>query len=859
MDPIHKSQQPEDRKSQVPSHPQSSGLSDEQQGRLGNRALLEHFSGDLKFACRQLYCNPGFSVIAIVTLALGIGAVLAVFQTADKAMLQPLPYPDADRIVMLWGHDRSTPSQRALMSAGEMDAFGHSKVFTAAAGIDLKQLSYALTGAGKPRQIAAVSVTPGFFQILGVSPMLGEGFKADATGKGNNAIISHHLWSEYFGGDAGIIGKTLNLDGRSYTITGVMPADFSFPIRYQDENIEAWMLESMDPLLNNPVFRHAGTMLAFARMPNGTSLFAEQQQLNSIHDQLRAQFPAMSQSRQVGIYPLSDELAGPHRTELLLLMGAVSILFLITCANVGNLLIARGNARSQELAMRVALGAGRAALVRQLLTENVLLAILGALGSVAVGVIGARALADYVRRQPGGAGFAHLLSPPSLTGHGVSVATILVMGAVLVVTVLLVAAAPAMILSAIRGSGAIGSQGRSTTGKRSNTMRMISIVAQVSLSLFLAVGAMLLVQSFERFMRIDPGFQVEHRITYQLTLPVAAYPSAARQAQFFSNFSQKATSLPGVEAAALIGGPPLTSWVKMGRYLPDNLAVSRAADMPTAQTRSVSENYFAVMGIPILDGRTLREGSEENSPPEVVISKSMAAQYWPHDSPVGHTLKLDLGADSPPYTIVGVAGDVHQNTLEQNTGAEFYFSYRSKPDRSMGLIVKTQLESSGMGREIEGALHSVDPEQPFAHVASFDEMVHEATRPQRTRFILLSLVSGAALLLTAVGVFGLISYLVQQRTREIGIRLALGSGRGRIVVKTLKDVMLLVFAGIGAGIVIALALAHFIEHLLFQVSAFNPVVYLEAIAVLVVIALVACAVPAIRASRIDPAITLRTE
>jgi predicted permease len=800
----------------------------------------------------------------VLTLALGIGAVLAVFQTADKALFQPLPYHDADRIVMLWGHDRSAPDQRALVSAGEVQAFDQSKIFSAIAGIDLKQLSYALTGAGKPRQVAAVHVSPDFFQILGVQPLLGQGFQSATAGvtagegSDSTAIISYHLWTEHFRSDPAVIGKPLDLDGQSYTIVGVMPAGFSFPIRYQDEDIEAWMPESLDPMLGSPVMRHFGTLLTFAKMPPGVTLSSEQHQLNAIETQLRSQFPAMNQVREVGLYALSGELAGPHRTELLLLMGAVIILFLITCSNVANLLIARGHARSQELAVRVALGAGRAALMRQLITENVLLACLGALGSIIVATLGARALSEYVRRQPGGAGFAHLLSAPALNGHGVSIGAFLVMAGVLAVTFLLAAAAPAIALSAADGLAAMGGQGRTTIGKRTHRMRTVSIVSQVSLSLFLAVGAILLVQSFERFIRIDPGFQVEHRLTYQLTLPQATYPRA-RQARFFNDFGAKVRALPGVESSALIGGLPLTSWMKMGKFLPDSMSVTRAADLPAAQTRSVSANYFSVMGIPFVGGTTFREGSEESSPAEVVISQSLARQYWPQTSAIGRTLKFDLDADSPAYTVVGVVDDVHQNTLDQNTGAEYYLSYWNGPDRSMGLIVKTPLDKTVMDREIETSLHSIDPDLPFAHVASFDELVREASRSQRTRFILLSLISGAALLLTAVGVFGLISYLVQQRTREIGIRLALGSGRGRIMFKILKDVMLLVFLGIGTGIVIALVLARFIEHLLFNVSALNPVIYLEAVILLIAVALTACAIPALRAARIEPAIALRIE
>ncbi len=828
---------------------------------LSNRGPLEHVSINFKFACRQLYRHPGFAIIAVLILSLGIGAVLAVFQTADKALFQTLPYPDADRIVMLWGHDRSTPDQRALVSAAEVQAFAQNKIFIAAAGIDLKQLSYALTGAGKPRQIAAVHVSPGFFQILGVPPLFGQSLASVAAGEGNDttAVISYHLWKEYFRSDPVVIGKPLDLDGHSYTIVAVMPASFSFPIRYQGEDIDAWMSESLDPLLGSPVMRHFGALLTFARMPPGVSLVREQEQLNSIQSQLRAQYPAMNQAREVALYSLNTELAGPHRTELFLLMGAVVILFLITCSNIGNLLIARGQARSQELAVRVALGAGRAVLIGQLLTENILLAFLGALGSIVVAAVGARALSEYVRRQPGGAGFAHLLSAPALNAHGVSFQAFLVMAGVLIVAFLFAAAAPAIALSSADGLAAIGNQGRTTIGKRTHGMRTVSIVSQVSLSLFLAVGAMLLVQSFERFSRIDPGFKVDHRLMYQLTLPMTTYSSGPLQARFFNTFAQKVSALPGVESAALIGGPPLTSWMKMGKYLPDSLSVARAADLPAAQTRSVSPNYFATMGIPFLSGQTFHEGSENNSLAEVVVSQSLATQYWPGSSAVGHTLKFDLDSDSPAYTIVGVVGDVHQNTLDQNTGAEYYFSYWNHPDRSMGLIVRTQLDETTINRETEDSLHSIDPDQPFAHVASFAELVQEAAQPQRTRFILISLISGAALLLTAIGVFGLISYLVQQRTREIGIQIALGAGRGRIVFKTMKDVMLLVLLGIGIGIVIALLLSRFIEHLLFNVSAFNPVTYLEAVILLIAVALGACAIPALRAAYIDPAIALRIE
>lgn len=816
---------------------------------------------DFRYALRRLGKSLGFSAIVILTLALGIGAVTAVFQVAEEALFHPLQYQNADRIVMLWDHEQSQSEQRLLMSATEMRELAQDKLFSAVAGIDLKQLSFALTGTGKPRQIAAAHVTHNFFNVLGVQPFLGQGFGAKAATESSEAtaIISHRLWEEDFHSDPNVLGKSIDLDGVGYTVVAVMPANFRFPIRYQDEDLEAWMPESLDPMLRIPMLRNAGTMLAFARIPSGVDLVQEQQRVNAAYARLLEQHPEMNQDRVVRLYPLNDELAGAHRTELYLLLAAVAVLLLVACTNVANLLFARGVARRQELAVRVALGAERMTLVRQLLTENILLACLGTLLSLVIAKIGARMLARYIQAQPGGTGFAHLLSAPSLANNGFSGAAFLFVAGVLTLTVVLAGLAPALMLSRADGMELVNGQGRASASKQVMRMRAILLIGQISFSMVLAVGAMLLVQSFRNFIAINPGFVVQHRLTYQLTLPTAKYPSDAVQARFFHDLMARVQALPGVELAAIIGGLPLTTWMKLGPFLPDSISVSRPADMPIAQNRSVSENYFSVMEIPVLKGRTLREGAAGNSPKELVISQSLAKLYWPNASPIGHHIKFGLDPSSPTYTIVGVVGDVHQSSLDKNTGAEYYQSYWNDPDRSMGLVVKTTLAPMIMDREVQGALHSLDPEQPFAHVASFDNLVYEASQPQRIQFTLLGMISAVALLLTAIGIFGLISYLVTQRTREIGIRLALGSGRRRVISTVLKDAAKLIAVGMGAGIVIALGLSHLIRHLLFQVSAFNPAAYVGAGALVIVFALMACILPASRAARIDPVAALRME
>ena len=816
---------------------------------------------DIRFAGRQLRRNPGFSVVVVFTLALGIGAVTAVYQVADEALFHPLPYRDANRIVMLWGNDRSKPDQRALLSANELREFSQSSIFDVIAGIDLKQLSFALTGAGKPRQISAAHVTPDFFKILGVPPLLGRSFRLNKHGESQDAtaVISHALWKEHFHADPNVLGKSINLDGVAYTVVAVMPADFHFPIRYQDEDLQAWMPETLDPMIQDPVLRNAGTMLAFAKIPPGFSLQLEQQRLDAIHAQLLAHYPDVNQARVVGLYALNGELAGAHRTELFLLLGAVTVLLLIACTNVASLLLARGTARHQEMAVRVALGAGRRTLLQQLLTENILLACLGAFCALIVALIGVRVLSVYIQAQPGGYGFAHLLSTPSLGIATFHKSAFLFMTGILTITILLAGLAPALALSRADGLDAMKGQTRTSAAKQFTRWRSALLTGQISLSLVLAVGAMLLVRSFEKLVKVDPGFEVEHRLTYQLTLPAAKYPSDSVQARFFHNFLTKVETLPGVESAALIGGLPLTTWMKQGQFVPDTMSVSRAVEMPISQSRSVSTNYFSVMGIPFLSGHTFGEGTEENRPKEVVISQSLAKQYWPDTSAIGHHLKFDLDAKSPAYTIVGIVGDVRQNTLDKSTGAEYYVSYWNDSDRSMGLVVRTTVSGNSMQRAVQGALHAIDPDQPFAHVASFNQLVQEVARPQRTRFILLSIISGIALLLAAVGIFGLISYLVTQRAREIGIRLALGSGRGRVVLIVVKDAMKFVGLGISIGIVIALGLSSLMSNLLFGISAFDAVAYVASVVLLTALALAACILPAFRAASIDPAIALRAE
>jgi putative ABC transport system permease protein len=734
----------------------------------------------------------------------------------------------------------------------------NGKSFSAVAAIDLRQLSFALIGSGPPRQIAAARITPGFFDILGASPLLGHIFSLETESNGT-AIISYQLWKDHFHSDRAVLGKRIDLDGVSYTVVAVMPESFRFPIRYQDDDLEVWMPESLDPIARNADQRTIGLFLTLAKLPTGSNIAEQQGRLNSMYARYVAQSPDIARNRVISLYALDDELAGSHRTELLLLLGAVTVLLLIACTNVASLLFARGNSRAQEMAVRVALGAGRRVLLRQLFIENILLACCGAFCAVFVAIAGVHILSVYMQAQPGGYGFSHLLSVPSLGSAGFPITAFLFMAGILTITILLAGLSPALTLSRADGLEAMKGQFRTSSGRQAVRWRAVLLTGQISLSLVLAIAGVLLIRSFERLVTTNPGFEVEHRLTYQLTLPSAKYPSGMAQARFYQTLLEKTASLPGVQSAAVIGGLPLTTWLKQGQFLPDSLSVSRTVDMPSAQNRSVSANYFEVMGIPFLSGHSFGKGTEQNPPKEIVISESLAHQYWPHDSAVGHFIRFDLIQKSPTYTIVGVVGDVHQNTLDKSTGPEYYVSYWNDPDRSMGLVLRTKVDKTSMQRTVEAALHSIDPDQPFAHVASFNDPVQDVSRPLHTRFMLFSIISGIALLLVSVGIFGLISYLVAQRTREIGIRMALGAGRWRVVLAVLEDALKLVGLGICIGGVIALSLSWVLKGLLFEVSPWDWMSYATASVVVVVLAIAACIVPAYWASRIHPSIALRTE
>jgi putative ABC transport system permease protein len=804
---------------------------------------------------RLLRKSRGFVALAVITLGLGIGAVVAVFQVVNAALLHPLPYPDAQSMVVLWGGQRSNPATRTPIPPPDAADLEKSGIFSQVVSIDLRQFSFALTGEGKPEQIGAARVSPGIFTLLGADAALGRVFSSnDPDGeRGTTAVISNYLWKERYGSDRSIVGKPITLDGTTYTIVGVMPPSFRFPIRYQNEDVEAWMSEAP---LTAPAMRGVGLMFVLARVKPGVSMPAAAQQLESFNAQLAAAFPDSHRNRMISLVPLTSELAGAHKTELLLLLAAVGIVLLIACTNVANLMLVRGSVNAKETALRVALGASRKDLILQFFSESVTLAVLGCAVGFSFAMIGTRLLVAVLQVQRGGAGVTNLLSAPALTIMNFNALVFLVAAGVLVVTVFLIGMAPALGLSRVHSLMTLQEQ-RASAGVSTVKLRSAFLIGQVALSLVLAVGAGLFARSFSSVLNVNPGFRVEHLLTYQFTLPSAKYPNDAVRARFYHRLLDNLQSLPGVESVSAIGGLPLTNWIVMNPFVPEGMAISSPADAPIGNYRAVSPDYFKTMGIRMLSGQTFSGRDDANAPKEVVINEALAYRYWPNTDAVGHHMKVGTDPASPSYTIIGVAGNVHQSALDQDSGAEFYLSYLESPARSMGIAVRTQVDPGSMLPLVQSALQSVDPDQPIAHVATMTELVQDAARPQRARFVLLGTVTTLALLIAAVGLFALMSYLVAQRSSELGIRMALGAPRTKIFWLVVGQGLRFTVIGILVGLVLAVVFASSMSALLFGISVFDPAAFAAAVVLLLLTAAVACALPAWHAARLDPTHALR--
>ncbi|MDE3137029.1 MAG: ABC transporter permease [Acidobacteriota bacterium] len=815
-------------------------------------AAIESFMQDLRHGFRMLRKAPGFTAVAILTFALGIGANTAMFSMIDAVLLHPLPYPQASQLVLAYtANQQAGIAESPLTYPDFTEIRDENRVFSAVASMGIHNLT--LTGRGEPSIVSTVVVTPQFFSVLGVQPLLGRAFlPADGPrGAAPVAILSENLWRSRFGADPKIVGSSVDLDMRAFTIVGVMPAGLRSPFVPASEQV--WI-----PLVQDPLFSSWMTvpgrhwMVTLARLKPGVTRTQAEAQMEALAARLAQKFPAQNAGWTAGIRPLESEVIGPDvRKALLVLLGAVGLLLLVACANIASLLLARATVRTREMAVRTALGAPRARLARQLLTESALLGLLGALAGIALAFACVHGM--------------HSLLPPDMP----SLRPIRVNGEVLAFALALSLAASVLFgfapaLSAVSGNlhaGLMESPGRSTTAGPRLRVRSALAAVEIAVAMVLLVGAGLLIRSFVALTSVSPGFDARQAWQAEISLPRYEYSTPDQWVAFSNQFLSRLQAEPGTKDAAF--GVPLPFFVQgdvvLGVRIVGNPPSQHGAG-PMAHYVSISPDYFRVMSIPLFAGRFFREEDSSAAPRVAIISRAFTHRYFPRENPLGRQLVFGF----PPNTqvsrrIVGVVGDVRDVSLGRAPAPMMYVPFAQEPFWGGTLVLKSPLSASSVNAAIRQAAASIDPNLPVTNFQPLQSAVGASVAQPRLRALLLGLFGALALILAAAGIFGVLSYSVSQRTNEIGIRLALGASPGSIRKMALAEGAKVGAVGLGAGALAALALARLLQNELYSVTVRDPATFVGAGVLLGAVALAACYVPARRAMRVDPAIALRHE
>ncbi|HZF67257.1 MAG TPA: ABC transporter permease [Gemmatirosa sp.] len=802
---------------------------------------------DLRFAVRSLRRRPGFTAAVLLTIALGVGATGAVFTVADAALLRPLPYADPEGLVHLWRTHVEAPEAKGDFAYPELlDVRERSRTLAAVAGYHSNRM--VLGAADRPQVLWAGKTSANFFDVLGVRPVVGRGFAAgeDAPGAGRVAMLSHGLWTRQFGADPGIVGRAVQLDGASYTVVGVLPAAFQFaPVGAAD----VWV--PFDRPADWRARRGLSWLNVLGRLRAGATPIAAGQELAALAAALGREHPAEHRDRGLRVVPLPVEVTGAVRPLLVTLLGASALVLVVALANVANLLLVRTTARGRELGVRAALGAGRGRLVRQLLTEGVLLAVAGGALGFALARVGVRVLLAAIPPERM-RGMPYLADATG--GWRLVAGTLLlsvVAGAVLGLLPALRIVRPRMAESLRAGRGL-------SDGASGGRLRDALVAAELGLTVVLLTGALLFGRSLARVFAVDPGFRAPQVTTAFVPLPRVSYASVAKRVQFFTRLEERVRALPGVESVGLTTKLPLdpgnrTSYGVVGAPEPEP---GRA---PQASFRSVSRDYFRTLGIPLLRGTVFAERRDSTAAPEVIVSAALAREAFGAQDPIGR--RLDVGGSGGPATVVGVVGDVVIGRLEDATPPTFYVPFAQSPDMSMRLAVRTRGDVAGLDAAVRGVVRELDPEVALYQVYTMESLVRQSESVFLRRFplILLGSFAATALLLAVVGTYGVVSYTVAQRVRELGVRLALGATTRDVVSLVVGHVARVAAVGIGAGLVLAVVLARYAASLLYGVQATDAATYLVVTVTLSVAATAAAALPARRASRVDPALTLRAD
>ncbi len=830
---------------------------------------------DLRFAFRQLVKNPGFTAVAVLTLALGIGANTAIFSVVNAVLLRPLPYPEPGQLAQLLRAEQSGTPSTVIGSTGFIEAKGQSQSLARVAAYSGGDMT--LTGAGAAERIVSGAVTADFFPLLGVQPALGRNFtrEEDTPNGPKSVILGHGLWQSRFGGDPGVLGRTITLNQRSHTVVGILPARFQYP-----EGFQLWTPLALSTTDAGGVGNEGlGLLLkAIARLKPGVTLLQAQAELRTIAQRSQPRGPTATPrgARSLGgrggdgggeggeggeggggggvltLIGLHEQVVGDVKGPLLVLLGAVAFVLLIACANVANLLLARAAARQREMAVRAALGAGRWRVARQLLTESVLLSLAGGGLGLLLAFWGVQAMGQWSNT-----------SLPAMHGIGMDAWVLAFTLGVSVLTGLAFGLAPAVQAWRTDVNDALKAESRGDTGGHRNRFRQFLVVSEVALALVLLIGAGLLIKSFSRLLDVDPGFRAQGVMTFQVTL--TERESSAQKISFIKQIVERLNALPGVQAAAATDSLPLTDFSRIGvadveGRPPIDFDKAKRGDVIPLSRPTVTVDYFNAMGIPVKSGRAFTSQDARPHAGSVVVNETFEKRYFPGQNAVGKRIRLHPGpANGSWQTVVGVVSDVRQSGLAGDITPEVYSPELDDAGDALSFVIRATGTPASLVSAAQRVVAEVAPSQPIHNVMTMEQRLANTTTSPRLNTALLGSFAALALLLAAVGIYGVMSYAVTQRRREIGVRMALGARKSDVLGLVVGSGLRLTLAGVGIGLVGALGLTRYLSSQLYSVKATDPVTFLGVALALTGVALFACWLPARRAARVDPMMALRTE
>jgi len=802
------------------------------------------FIQDLRYAVRTTLRAPGFSFVVITALAIGIGVNTAIFSVVNSVLLRPLAYGDPDRIVMVWmDNKRMKVSEDIHSYPNYVDYRDQNQTLEQLAAYS--GVSMNLIGAGEPERVIGSMTTANLFDVLRVDPLLGRPYSVEEEQPGRDAVVvlSYSFWQRRFGGDKNILGQSISLSDRARTVIGVMPPGFKFP----HKDAEFWAPLAIDPERRG--FRGAFGYYAVGRLKPGVTLDQAQADMSSIADNLERQYPNILEGYGANVVPLHRQVVGSVQPALLILLVAVSLVLLIACANVANLLLARAASREREIAVRSALGAGRARLVRQLLTESLLLAITGGALGLLLAYWGLRSLIAIAPADV-----------PRLNEIGIDWRVLVFTAVVSLLTGVLFGIAPALQSSKTDLNEALKEGGRSSTSARGRRLRSALVVTEIALSLLLLTGAGLLARSFERLQSVDLGFRADHLLTMNLQLSRTRY-QGKQGAEFYRQLIERVQGLPGVVSAGATTAIFIGTLPNSSNFTIEDRPPMAASEQIEAPIDFVTPGYFRAMGIPLLMGRELTEQDDGSRQPVALINKTFADRFWPDQDPTGKRFKFgDATSDDPWLTIVGVVGDVRRTGYDSAVRCESFLPYTQRSFMGfMTLVVRTSTEPSSIIPIVREQVTEIYSDQPISHIMTMDQMLGEMTAQRRLNLVLFAILAGVALLLAVIGIHAVMSYSVAQRTHEIGVRVALGARAAQVVGLVIRQALALTVVGVTFGLVGAFLLTRLMTSLLYEVSATDPAVFMIAPLAMASVAIASCVIAARRATSVDPIVALRWE